>query len=174
MASLHGMLHKLLSKLKFVNSLIRFRVFGVAIITLITSLGCTLLSNFHLPTLPPTPSMNNVPTGSSPLSGDWQVIADFGRFAFTVDPDGKNVTIVAFKISNWTCCGTTLTTTFLSLSPWSITDGRFDGNVNLNGNFHTMTLIGQSDESKNTVAGTWDQDAHGIICRGEWEAIPRR
>jgi hypothetical protein len=126
------------------------------------------------PALPPSPSMNNVPTGSSPMSGDWQVQADFGNFGFTVDPDGKNVTTAVFSLSNWTCGGTTLTTSLQSLSQWPVADGQFGGDVNLNGNFHTMTIQGIYDEAKKQFTGTWQEDAHGTTCSGTWESIPRK
>jgi len=126
------------------------------------------------PPIPPTPSMNNVPTGSSPLSGDWNVNTDFGRMAFTVDPNGTAVTTAVIVVTNWTCGGTTLTTELQSLSQWPISNGQFGGNVNLNGNFHTMTIEGTYDEANKQFTGTWEQDAHGSICNGQWESIPRK
>ena len=126
------------------------------------------------PALPPKPGTSNVPTGSSPMSGDWNASPDFGKLAFTIDPDGKNVTTAVFVISNWTCGGTTLTTELQSLSQWPISDGQFGGNVNLNGSFHTMTIIGTYDEANKQFTGTWEEDAHGTTCTGKWEAIARK
>jgi len=141
------------------------------------SLGCGLQSIVPkmptFPPIPPTPSTDNVPTGSSPLSGDWQVNAEFGHFAFSVDPDGNNVTTATFALSNWTCGGTTLTTALQSLSQWPITNGSFGGNVNLNGNFHTMIVEGTYDETNDRFTGTWEENAHGAVCSGYWESIGR-
>jgi len=146
-------------------------------LVMVVSMACSGQS--IIPSIPDfpslaTPSMNNVPTGSSPMSGDWNVKAEFGRFAFTVDPEGRNVTTAVFAINNWTCGGTTLSTSLQSLSQWPISDGQFGGNVNLNGNFHTMTVIGNYDQTQKTFTGTWEEDAHGTVCSGEWKAITRK
>jgi hypothetical protein len=127
-----------------------------------------------LPSFPPTPGTSNVPTGSSPMSGDWNASPDFGRLAFTVDPDGRNVTTAVISMKGWKCGGTILSTGLQSLSQWPISDGEFGGNVNLNGNFHTMTIIGKYDKAKKQFVGTWEEDAHGTTCSGEWESIPRK
>jgi Trk-type K+ transport system membrane component len=142
------------------------------IVAVLFSLACGMTS--LIPNLPPKPGTSNVPTGSSPMSGDWTVNAEFGKFAFTVDPDGKNVTTAVFELSGWACGGTTLSTSLQSLSQWPLTDGQFAGMVNLNGNFHTMTVVGTYDKANKQFVGTWEQNAHGSICSGNWEAIPRK
>ena len=143
-----------------------------------SSLACGIQSLMPgiptFPAIPPSPSMNNQPTGSSPMSGDWQVKTDFGNFGFTVDPDGKNVTTAVFELLNWTCGGTTLTTSLQSLSEWAVSNGEFIGDVNLNGNFHTMTVQAAYDEANKQFIGIWEEDAHGTICSGKWESIPRK
>ena len=152
----------------------KFKIFFACFAVAMLSLACGFSSVMpDFPDLQPTPGTENVPTGSSPMSGDWQVNAEFGHFAFTVDPDGKVVTTATFDLSNWTCGGTTISTSLQSLSQWPITDGQFGGMVNLNGSFHTMTVQGAYDETGKTFRGVWEQDAHGSICKGEWEAIPR-
>jgi hypothetical protein len=108
------------------------------------------------------------------MSGDWNVNADFGRFAFTVDPDGQNVTTAVFELTSWTCGGTTLTTNVQSLSVWPISGGQFAGYLNLNGNFHTITVAGTYDEANKQFTGTWEEDAHGTTCSGTWESIARQ
>ncbi len=151
-------------------------VFLLALV-MILSMACSGQSIIpSIPAFPSiaTPSMNNVPTGSSPMSGDWNVNADFGRFAFTVDPDGKNITTAVFELSNWTCGGTTLSTSVQSLSQWPISNGQFAGFLNLNGNFHTMSVEGTYDDTNKQFTGTWEEDAHGTVCSGTWEAIPRK
>jgi hypothetical protein len=156
---------------------IRWRWSLGLVVAILLSIACSGQSIIPamptFPPIPPAPGTSNVPTGSSPMSGDWQVNAEFGHFAFTVDPDGKNVTTATFKLSNWTCGGTTLTTELQSLSQWPIAGGQFGGNVNLNGSFHTMTIIGAYDESNKQFTGTWDEDAHGSVCSGTWESIAR-
>ena len=108
------------------------------------------------------------------MSGDWNASANFGRLAFTVDPDGKNVTTAVITVSDWTCGGTTLTTELQAITQWPISHGEFGGNANLNGNFHTLTVIGNYDEGKKQFTGTWEEDAHGTTCSGTWEAIARK
>ena len=160
------------------NMHVRYQSLFLFLLIVILSLACSGQSIIPkipaFPVLPPTPGTSNVPTGSSPMSGDWQVNAEFGDFAFTVDPDGKNVTTATFKLSNWTCGGTTLSTGLQSLSQWPISDGQFGGNVNLNGSFHTMTIIGAYDEANKQFTGTWEEDAHGTTCSGEWESTARK
>lgn len=118
--------------------------------------------------------MNNVPTGSSPMSGDWNVNAEFGRFAFTVDPDGKEVTTAVIEVSKWTCGGTTLTASFQVINTWLINNGEFIGDLDMDSShFHTMTLDGIYDEVNRKFSGTWTEDEHGTICSGAWESIAR-
>jgi hypothetical protein len=152
--------------------------FVVMILISVVSLACggqSWMPNMPtFPSIPSRPGTANVPTGSSPMSGDWQVQAEFGHFAFTVDPDGKNVTTAVFDLSDWTCGGTTLTTGLQSISLWPISDGQFGGNVNLNGNFHTMTVIGTYNEAGKTFSGEWQEHAHGSTCSGKWQAVPRK
>jgi len=151
---------------------IRFRII---IPLLLLSLGCATMQGIpSMLDVPPTPSMDNVPTGSSPMSGDWRADTAFGYLSFTVDPDGAKVTTAVFKVSNWTCGGTTLTTEVQSLSEWPLTDGQFAGYVNLNGSFHTMTITGAYDAASDQFTGTWEQDAHGSHCSDIWSAIPRK
>ena len=160
------------------NEPVRSRWVFLFTLLILLSIGCGVQSIIPgiptFPPIPPTPGTSNVPTGSSPMSGDWNASPDFGKLAFTVDPDGQNVTTAVIVVTNWTCGGTTLTTELQSLSQWPISDGQFGGNVNLNGNFHTMTIIGTYDEAKKQFAGTWEEDAHGTICSGNWESIGRK
>src|SRR5258706_5992409 len=79
------------------------------------------------PPIPPTPSMNNVPTGSSPMSGDWNVNTDFGRMAFTVDPNGTAVTTAVNVVSKLTFGRTTLTTKIQTPSSLPDSDGQVCG-----------------------------------------------
>jgi hypothetical protein len=145
------------------------------VLAILLSIACGVQSFIpNMPVFPPRPGTSNVPTGSSPMSGDWNASADFGKFAFTVDPDGQNVTTAVIGVASWTCGGTTLTTELQSLSQWPISNGQFGGNVNLNGNFHTMTIVGTYDEANQQFTGSWEEDAHGTICSGNWESIPRK
>jgi hypothetical protein len=149
--------------------------FWVMIVAVAATMGCGLVSQVQdALNIPPTPSMDNVPTGSSPMSGDWHSDTEWGYFAFTIDPDGTMVTTAVFKVSNWTCGGTTLTTQLQSLSQWPLSDGQFGGMVTLNGSFHTMTVVGAYEESRGQFTGEWEQDAHGSHCSGTWETIPRK
>lgn len=125
------------------------------------------------PPIPPSPSTNNIQTGSSLLSGDWTASTDFGRLAFTVDPDGTVVTTAVVQVSKWTCGGTTLTTELQSLSQWSISSNEFIGDVNLNGSFHTLRIDGTYDEVNKKFSGTWEENAHGTVCSNTWESVAR-
>ena len=109
------------------------------------------------------------------MSGDWNADTDFGHFAFTVDPDGRDVVTAVINMSRWTCGGTTLTTELQVLNSWSISDGEFVGEIDLDDSqFHTLKLDGTYDETNKQFVGTWQQDAHGSICSGTWESIPRK
>jgi hypothetical protein len=146
-------------------------------IPVISSLSCggqSLLPQMPtFPAIPPSPSMNNVPTGSSPMSGDWTVDAEFGKLAFSVDPEGTVVLTAVIAVTNWTCGGTTLSTQLQSISQWPISNNEFIGDVNLNGSFHTMRIEGSYDETHKQFSGTWEEDAHGTVCSGTWESVSR-
>ena len=71
---------------------LKSRFLVLVIVLLIASLACASLPSLPaIPTFPPKPGTSNVPTGPSPMSGDWNANTDFGRIAFTVDPNGNNV-----------------------------------------------------------------------------------
>jgi len=160
------------------NKPIRYQNLFLFILITIISLACGVQSLVPsmptFPAFPPKPGTSNMPTGSSPMSGDWNANPDFGELSFTVDPDGKNITTAVISMKSWKCGGTILSTELQSLSQWPISDGQFGGNVNLNGNFHTMTIIGAYDKDKKQFIGKWEQDAHGALCSGEWESIARK
>ncbi len=158
------------------NKFLRSRGFAAVIFLITASLACSSLPALPaIPTFPPKPGTSNVPTGPSPLSGDWNANTDFGHLAFTVDPSGNNVVTAVIDIANFTCGGTFLTTDTQVLNSWSISDGEFNGDVDLGDNgFLSMTIDGTYDKAKNTFAGTWQEDAHGDQCSGQWEAIPRK
>ncbi len=152
------------------------RFLVLVIVVVIASLACASLPSIPaIPTFPPKPGTSNVPTGPSPMSGDWNANSDFGHIAFTVDPNGNNVVTTVINISNFTCGGTFLTTETQILNSWSISDGEFSGDIDLGDNdFLSMTIDGTYDQARKTFAGTWEEDAHGTTCSGQWEAIPRK
>jgi hypothetical protein len=155
---------------------IRFRWLTAVILLLIASLACGSMPSIPgIPTFPPKPGKSNVPTGISPLSGDWNADTKFGHLAFTVDPDGNNVTTAVINMSGWRCGGTILSTELQVLNSWSISDGEFTGDVDLDdSHFHTMTIDGSYDKSGKAFSGTWEEDSHGTTCSGQWEAVPRK
>ena len=126
--------------------------------------------------LPPTPSLSDEPTGSSPMSGDWNADTDFGHFAFTVDPDGVKITTAVVKVAGFTCGGTYLSTEPQELSQWPITDGEFAGRVNLGDadEILDMTFDGTYDPASKTFSGSWEEDAHGTHCTGDWQTLPHK
>jgi hypothetical protein len=152
------------------------RFLVLVIVVVIASLACASLPSIPaIPTFPPKPGTSNVPTGPSPMSGDWNANTDFGHIAFTVDSNGNNVVTTVINISNFTCGGTFLTTETQILNSWSISDGEFSGDIDLGDNdFLSMTIDGTYDQARKTFAGTWEEDAHGTTCSGQWEAIPRK
>ena len=146
------------------------------ILLVIVSLACGGMPSIPgIPTFPPKPGTSNVPTGSSPMSGDWNAKTDFGHIAFTVDPDGNNVVTTVINMSNFTCGGTFMSTETQILNSWSISDGEFSGEVDLDdSHFLTLTIDGIYDQAKKTFSGTWEEDSHGTTCSGQWEAVPRK
>jgi hypothetical protein len=157
---------------KFVKS----RWFVSVILLVVVSLACGSIPSIPgIPTFPPKPGTSNVPTGSSPMSGDWNADTKFGHLAFTIDPNGNNVVTAVIDVSSFTCGGTFLTTDTQVLNSWSISDGEFSGDVDLGDNgFLSMNIDGTYDQARKTFAGTWEEDAHGTTCSGQWEAIPRK
>lgn len=131
-----------------------------------------------MPTFPPilpTPSENNAPTDSSPMSGDWNATTPFGKFAFAVDPDGANVTTAVVKLTGFTCGGTTLTTEEQELIAWPLTSGSFTGHVSLKpGHVLDLYLDGSYDKAHKTFTGTWEEDAYGTHCTGKWVTTPHK
>ena len=146
-------------------------------LALILSLACgpgSLLR--YVPGIQPTPSTSNASTGPSPMSGDWNAEAQFGRFAFTVDPNGEMVKTAVITIDNFTCGGTTLTTQTQALDSWIISGGEFSADVDLGESDETlyMTFAGSYDASSKTFSGSWDEDANGTHCTGDWTTFPHR
>lgn len=129
-----------------------------------------------IPGMKPTPSMNNLSTGSSPLSGDWNAAPEFGRFSFTVDPNGENIVTAVVKINNFHCGGTILTTETQVLNSWPLDNGKFSGSIDL-GDTNEILFInfdGTYHSTTRTFAGTWDFDAHGTDCTGDWTSLPHK
>ena len=127
------------------------------------------------PPVPPTPAAEGTPTGNSPMSGDWSAKTDFGRLAFTVAPDGQNVTTVVVGIENYTCGGTTLTTEMQILNSWSIDAGAFGDTIDLNpGHIEDLAISGSYDAAAKKFSGTWEDDEYGTHCSGTWETPSRK
>jgi hypothetical protein len=127
------------------------------------------------PSIPPTPSANNQPTGSSPMSGDWIAQTTFGRFAFTVDPTGENVTTSVVNITNFTCGGTTLTTELQTINTWPIMDSQFSAAIDLNpGHIEDLSIDAKFDPKTKKFSGTWEDDEYGTHCSGTWETPARK
>ncbi len=109
------------------------------------------------------------------MSGDWNADTEFGHIAFTVDPDGHNVTTTLIKMSSFTCGGTFLSTNTHILNSWPLSDNEFSGSINLDdSHFLTLMINGTYDEAQKTFTGTWEEDSHGTLCSGDWTAIPRK
>jgi hypothetical protein len=158
------------------DQITRSRWILVFMLLVLLSMGCGIQSFIpNIPTFPPKPGTSNVPTGSSPMSGDWNADTDFGHIAFTVDPDGNNVVTTVISMSGWTCGGTTISTELQILNSWSISGDEFAGQIDLDdSHFHTLTIDGTYDDSRKTFSGTWEEDSHGTTCSGPWEAIARQ
>ena len=147
------------------------------IIGLVLSIACGAGSALKsIAGLPPTPSTSDVSTGSSPMSGDWNADTDFGHLAFTVDPEGQNVTTVVVKMNNFTCSGTSLTTETQDLNSWPIDNGQFSDSVNLGQGDEVLHMgIGAIyNPSSRTFSGAWDFDAYGGHCTGKWTTSPHQ
>ncbi len=149
----------------------------VLVCALSFSLACGTLSSIpSIPGLPPKPSTSDKPTGSSPLSGDWNANTDFGHFSFTVDPDGTKVTTAVVQMAGFSCGGTTLTTETQVLNSWAIGSNGFSGDVDL-GDSNEILFVsfdGTYNPSTRTFSGTWDEDAQGTHCSGDWRTAPHQ
>src|ERR1044071_556545 len=150
--------------------MIRMRWFIGLAFLIASSLACKSVTSFipAIPTFPPEPGTSNVPTGSSPMSGDWNADTEFGHISFTVDPDGNKVVTTVINISSFTCGGTFLTTNTQILNSWPISGNDFSGQINLDdSHFLTMTIDGKYEQEKKTFIGTWQEDSHGTLCSGK-------
>ena len=150
------------------------RSFLIALITLF-SMGCGGLSAL-LPAgtdsanQPPTPTIDPNFT-PSPLAGKWNAESNLGQLAFTIDPSGSEVTSVDLNMVNWKCGGTLLTTRLSVQSTWSVSDGQFSVDFYLGDEQHLpLVLDGTYDPKHHSFSGTWNVDAYGTTCTGNWKA----
>lgn len=149
----------------------------------LSSLACglgasSLFDTFTLPTSVPTPADYGTPTGSSPMSGDWSATTDFGKIAFTIDPEGKTLVDIYVHMESWTCGGSTLTTGLVSRSELAPTldGGSFTTAANLGDageHNNELYVSGTYDAASNKFSGEWQQEAYGTTCTGTWETAPR-
>jgi len=148
------------------------------------SLACGVSSLFptpelSFPTFEPTPADFGTPTGSSPMSGDWSALTDFGRIAFRISPDGRTLVSVYVEMNDWTCGGVTVTTGILAYTDplSSVDDGSFSMLVNLssgaNEHYNEIDVSGQYDEAANRFTGEWKQDSISAACSGTWQTAAR-
>ncbi len=156
---------------------LKLRFLVSVLVLIIASLACASLP--ALPALPnflARPGTSNVPTGPSPMSGDWNADTKFGHLAFTVDPNGNNVVTAVVDISSFTCGDTFLTDNPEVWDLWPISNGEFSGVIDKLGedDFSSMTIDGTYDQSGKTFTGTWEEDTSGTTCSGQWQAIPRK
>ena len=142
----------------------------------LSSVACGLGSALpSIPGLPPKPSMSDQPTGSSPMSGDWHADTDFGRFSFSVDPEGTQVITAVIQMSGFGCGGTLLSTETQVLNSWPIEGTDFQGDVTLDSdNFLYMDFDATYDPESRTFSGTWVEDAHGTECSGDFKTAPHQ
>ena len=158
---------------KFLKS----RWFLAVTLLIIASLACASMPSLSaMPKFLAKPGTSNVPTGASPMSGDWNADTQFGHFAFTVDPNGNNAVTAVVDISSFTCGGTFLTTNPQVWDSWPISYGEFSGEIDDLGrnDLMSMRIHGTYNQSGKTFTGTWDEDADSATCSGRWEAIPRK
>jgi hypothetical protein len=109
------------------------------------------------------------------MSGDWNAKTKFGRLAFTVDPDGTNLTTAVVGLTSFTCGGTTMTTEVQTIGPFDLTEGQFSIRVDLDPpHILDVYLDGKYDAKTKTFSGTWEEDAYGTHCTGEWKSAPHK
>ncbi len=132
-----------------------------------------------MPTPEPPPAEVGTPTGSSPMSGDWGAVTDFGRITFRISPDGTQLETLYVEMNHWTCGGVTLTTgvsTYSDPLP-TVDNGRIFMGVSLNSNasdhYHNISVSGDYDQAANKFTGTWREKAFDTICEGTWETVSR-
>lgn len=158
------------------------RMMFIPAMILLVSLACTasdLAPEWTpMPTPEPPPAEVGTPTGSSPMSGDWGAVTDFGRFTFRISPDGTQLETIYVEMDKWTCGGVTLTTGVSTYSdpPSTVEDARFSEWVSLNNagdHYHNITISGVYDEAANKFTGDWSEKAFDTICEGKWETASR-
>jgi hypothetical protein len=131
-----------------------------------------------MPTPEPPPADVGTPTGSSPMSGDWGAITEFGRITFRISPDGAHLETLYVEMNRWTCGGVTITTgisTYSDPLP-TVDNGRFAMGLSLNtagDHYHDISVSGDYDQDTNKFTGTWREKAFDTICEGTWQTVSR-
>ena len=149
----------------------RLIVSALLLVLLVSTIACGGGGDEATPTPSPplpTPTVTPVP----PKPGEWSALADFGEFAFTVNPSGTGITKISFLFSEFKCGPATLSGEVSVENPslWTIADGQFTANVDLMPN--EITIRGKFDETGSQASGTWEVNASGTICMGAWECRP--
>jgi len=152
----------------------------IASLSLACNAGSLIPGIPSIPTSIPTPADFGTPTGSSPASGDWSAKTDFGKIAFTIDPDGKTLVDIYVELHNWTCGGVTATTGIQATNdpPASVENGSFGMSVTLDpedpGHHNEELYVsGTYDDANKKFSGKWEENAYGTICTGTWETASR-
>ncbi len=160
-------------------------VFTVFFITLLVSISLACNASdlvvpewTPMPTPEPPPAEVGTPTGSSPMSGDWGAITDFGRITFRISPDGTTLETLYIEMNKWTCGGVTLTTGVSTYTdpPSAVDNGRFVMGLSLNNagdHYHDISVTGDYDQTANQFTGTWREEAFDTICEGTWHTVSR-
>jgi hypothetical protein len=114
---------------------------------------------------------------STPKSGDWKVVTDFGQFIITVSAGGSSITKIAYTFVSFKCggVGTTISGGMTVTSSWSITNNKFTITTDLNSNpFGTPwphTINGTFSATGEQASGTWSASVAGVACSGSWGPV---
>lgn len=120
------------------------------------------------------PTDSGTPMPKAPYAGHWIATTDFGNFDFSINSSGTELTWVNINLSNWKCDGTIITMS-LKAGSWSISDGEFSAEIDLNPpHVEYLTIDGTYDETAKTFSGTWDQDMYGTHCSGTWKSTDHK
>lgn len=149
------------------------------------SIGCaaatSLLNNNSAGAATPPPSMSTEAplstssadggSATSPLAGNWNATSNLGKFLFTIDPSGENVTAVDIELNNWKCGGTLLSTQTTVQDVWPVSDSQVSIDFYLDSEQEMPLAIGGSyDQQQKEFSGSWNVDAYGTMCSGTWQA----
>jgi hypothetical protein len=105
--------------------------------------------------------------GEKIKTGRWEAKADFGSFAFTVNPEGTKVTYLEYEVPE--CGNYSISGNYeAAWEGFDIIDAAFNYGPDDSG----IALSGTFDPSGESASGEWRFSPDNCSLSGSWEAVP--